>query len=97
MKKIKLSDYLSKKRTQSGLTQSEVSQTLGYSTPQFISNWERGVSSPPVETIKKLAKMYNASADELFEIFLRESLEQTEKNLIKQFYGAGKRKNLDQA
>jgi transcriptional regulator with XRE-family HTH domain len=92
VKKIKLSAYLNRKRTQAGLTQSEVAATLGYSTPQFISNWERGVSSPPVETIKKLAKIYKSSPEELFEIFLRESLEQAEINLTKQFHGDEKEK-----
>lgn len=94
MKKLKLSTYLGDKRTQAGLTQSEVSNSLGYSTPQFISNWERGISTPPLETIKKLAKMYSVSSDELFELLLRESLDQVEKTLVKQFYGSSKRKKL---
>ncbi|UXR64525.1 helix-turn-helix domain-containing protein [Bdellovibrio bacteriovorus] len=59
--------YLKDKRTALGLSQKDVSQSLGYTTPQFVSNWERGHSYPPVRIIRKLAEIYRISADELFE------------------------------
>lgn len=43
------------------LSQGEVAKRMGYSTPQFISNWERGVSTPPVKDIVKLAGIYKVS------------------------------------
>lgn len=69
-----LADYLKAKRESSGLNQADVSKHFGYATPQFVSNWERGVSMPPVETLKTLAKMYRVNAEEIFNVFLEESL-----------------------
>ncbi|MFN7905398.1 MAG: helix-turn-helix domain-containing protein [Pseudobdellovibrionaceae bacterium] len=92
MKKTQLSEYLFTARSKSGLTQNDVAKALGYSTPQFISNWERGLSHPPLESLRKLASMYKISAEELFKVFLHSSLEQTEANLIKQFNKKARKK-----
>ncbi|NUN07536.1 MAG: helix-turn-helix transcriptional regulator, partial [Bdellovibrio sp.] len=51
-------------------------EKLGYTTPQFISNWERGISTPPMKTVKKLASMYAISVDEIFNLLLQETLQQ---------------------
>ena len=62
-----IGEELKKLRIKSGLKQKEVAKQLGYSTPQFISNWERGISSPPVKTIKQLAHIYKTSPEKLFQ------------------------------
>lgn len=46
-------------REKSGLTQAELAKALGYTTPQFVSNWERGLCEPPPEKYPKLAKLLN--------------------------------------
>ena len=38
-----LGDYLQSKRMKVGLSQGDVATKLGYSSPQFISNFERGL------------------------------------------------------
>ena len=53
-------------RVKAGLKQKEVASKLGYTSPQFISNWERGISSPPVKSLKQLAEIYNTNPDSLF-------------------------------
>lgn len=58
-----LGQVLKDARMQVGLTQREVSEHLGYSTPQFVSNWERDVSKPPIKAIRKLAKLYKVDAE----------------------------------
>jgi len=73
--------FLKKSRKRSGLSQTEVANQLGYSTPQFISNWERGISGPPISCIKKLAKFYNINEESLFKM----TLQQVEKELRRQF------------
>lgn len=80
-----LASFLKEARAMSGLSQRDVSVHLGYDTPQFISNWERGVSSPPVSIVKKLAELYRVSADDLFEVLLQEELRITTQNLQKRF------------
>lgn len=81
----KCGDFLRKSRENQKLSQSEVSSHLGYSTPQFISNWERGVSQPPVVIIKTLAKLYKIDAEVLFNIILDEQIEATRKSLRQKF------------
>ena len=47
-------------RTAAGLAQAELATKLGYSSPQFISNWERAESLPPIHTLPKIAKFTKA-------------------------------------
>ncbi len=62
----KMGQELKKLRLKTGLKQKEVASLLGYSSPQFVSNWERGISSPPVKTLKQLAGIYKTNPEKLF-------------------------------
>lgn len=53
-----MGEFLRSHREAAGLTQSDVSHRLGYGSPQFISNWERGVSLPPLEVVPVLTRLY---------------------------------------
>lgn len=53
-------------RRKSSLTQAEFASELGL-TPQAISKWENGLSSPDVETLFNLAHKYNISLDKFVE------------------------------
>lgn len=59
-------------REKAGLTQREVSDTLGYSTPQFISNVERGRCRFPVQKLPKIKKLYRLSTEQVLDLFLTE-------------------------
>lgn len=61
-----------KLREKMGLTQREVSDALGYSTPQFISNVERGRCRFPVQKLAKIKKLYGLSIDHTIELTLSE-------------------------
>ncbi|RZA08241.1 MAG: helix-turn-helix domain-containing protein [Proteobacteria bacterium] len=65
-----LGDYLQKMRLEANLTQREVSQALGYSSAQFISNFERGIAVPPLKKLKILVKMYGMAVDTVMEMIL---------------------------
>ena len=41
---MNLGDYLKSKRENASLSQGDVAKKLKYTSPQFISNWERGIS-----------------------------------------------------
>jgi transcriptional regulator with XRE-family HTH domain len=64
--------YLKDQRVQSNLTQSQVAQSLGYTSPQFISNIERGLCSAPVKHLRGFLKLYNLSTDELVSVILKQ-------------------------
>lgn len=81
----KLTNKLKAARESAGLTQMEVADKLGYSTSQFISNWERGLSAPPLKVIKSLAGLYGIPMEEIFDCILEITIAETESNLRKQF------------
>lgn len=58
MNKFNSTSFLRELRLKSGLTQTEVAKELGYSTSQYVSNFERSLSYPPVSTLSKLASLY---------------------------------------
>ncbi len=58
-----LGTYLRQKRIKKKLTQVSVAKKLDY-TSQFIANWERGVSSPPLEALKKIIDIYEITPNE---------------------------------
>lgn len=59
-------------REKAGLTQREVSDALGYTTPQFISNVERGRCRFPVEKLAKLKRLYRLSNDQVVDMIMVE-------------------------
>ncbi|MGZ3768421.1 MAG: helix-turn-helix domain-containing protein [Bdellovibrio sp.] len=84
----KLPKLLQTYREKSGLSQVEVAEKLGYTTSQFVSNWERGLSAPPFNALRKLAVLYKIDADELFDISLENKIEQVKADLRRKFYQA---------
>jgi transcriptional regulator with XRE-family HTH domain len=89
-KHMKLAKFLQTARVNAELSQLDVANHLGYSTPQFISNWERAVSAPPIETIGTLARLYQVSEEELFDILQKVTLDQVAHNLRERFMAAKK-------
>jgi len=76
-------------REKAGLTQRDVSDSLGYSTPQFISNVERGRCRFPVQKLPKIKKLYKLSTDQVVELFLSEE----RLGLLRVFKKAGSGRN----
>lgn len=82
---MKLKDFLKKKRNEVGLSQKELAKKLGYTTAQFVSNWERGISRPPMDSVPKIAKLIKANEKEIYLYFFHQDLEMLHKeyqNLI---------------
>lgn len=81
----KCGDFLKQSRDAQGLSQRDVSSVLGYNTSQFISNWERGLSLPPIPTLRKLAKIYKIDAEVLFNVILEAQVEIVTQSLKEKF------------
>lgn len=60
-----LGKYLKNKRVAAGLTQTDVSSKLGYTSAQFISNIERGLCAPPATALKRMVRLYKMPENEL--------------------------------
>lgn len=68
---LELGIALQNARTQKGLTQNEVARILGYKSPQFISNAERGLCRLPLEAISRLVKLYEMDVEVVIRNFLK--------------------------
>lgn len=75
-KYLTIGKFLKKKRVAIGLTQDDVKRVLGYTSAQVISDWERGVCGPPIESLSKLCKAYKMSTESIVDLIL--SAERTE-------------------
>lgn len=59
--------FLSNKRKEKGLTQSQLAELLNVSH-QAVSRWERGENLPDVLKLVELAKMYNVTVDDILSL-----------------------------
>lgn len=60
-----IGNFLATKRQDAGLSQRDISQALRYSSPQAISNIERGIAPPPKNVLKAYARRCNINQDAL--------------------------------
>lgn len=65
-----LGDFLKECREKAELTQWDVSKKLGYTSPQFISNIERGQAVVPLKTLSRMVQMYKVDADQVVRLIL---------------------------
>lgn len=52
-------------RKKTGLTQGQLAEKLGVKTTT-VSTWERSASSPDIETLYDICKIFNVSLDEMY-------------------------------
>lgn len=57
MTKKEFGDYLKQLRIARNLSQKNLAASLGYSTPQYVSNWERGRALPPQKLASELCQI----------------------------------------
>ncbi len=67
-------EALKKYRIENGLTQKELSDKLGHSTSQLISNLERSVAHPSVDMAIKIGKYVKLPMTLLHDIFLKKEV-----------------------
>lgn len=63
-------DYLAKARKKAEFTQREVSLALGYSSAQYISNFERGMAIPTLKKLKRMQRLYRMNVEELVAVVI---------------------------
>jgi transcriptional regulator with XRE-family HTH domain len=61
-------EYLKEKRVAADLTQKEVAEKIGYSSAQYISNFERGIALPPLSKLKIMVKLYRMPKAEVIQM-----------------------------
>ncbi|MBC7714686.1 MAG: helix-turn-helix transcriptional regulator [Rhizobacter sp.] len=86
-KKIRetLGSFIKENRLEKNYSQAELAAALGYSSPQFISDWERGVSSPPLKKLPELANELDVKMEKLFDLLLELATTQLTTNLKEEY------------
>lgn len=80
-----LGTYLKDKRLKKGFSQADFATRLGYASPQFVSDWERGVSSPPMKKLPEIASELNVKIDVLFDLLVELATNQLREDLNEEF------------
>lgn len=63
-------EYLKEKRISADFTQKEVADRIGYSSAQYISNFERGIALPPLNKLKIMVKLYRMPKAEVIQMVI---------------------------
>lgn len=80
MKKQTLGMMISSLRKEKGMTQLELAEKMGV-TDKAVSKWERDMSFPDINSIPKLAEIFEISVDELMQV-KTETKENISKNKV---------------
>ena len=80
MKKQTLGMMISTLRKEKGMTQLELAEKMGV-TDKAVSKWERDLSCPDINSIPKLAEIFEISVDELMQV-KTETKENISKNKV---------------
>lgn len=67
MKKQTFGSMIASLRKEKGMTQLELAEKMGV-TDKAVSKWERDLSVPDVNSIPKLAEIFNMSIDDLMQV-----------------------------
>lgn len=84
MDQIKIGKFISEKRKEKKITQSDLAEKLGI-TDRAISKWERGLCLPDAGTMPELCEILNISINDLFsgeKVDMKDNAKKLEENLI---------------
>ena len=84
MDQIKIGKFISDKRKEKGITQSELAEKL-YITDRAISKWENGVCLPDASNIVELCKILDITVNDLFSgeiVDMKDNEKKLEENLL---------------
>jgi transcriptional regulator with XRE-family HTH domain len=73
---------LKEHREKVGITQQELADMLGYSSSQFISNFECGIYIPPLKKLRTIVHILRMDPEQVLEIILRKEKSLLEKGLV---------------
>jgi len=72
-KNASIGEFLKERRMKKGITQADLSKTLGYSSAQFISNIERDTARPPLKILRTLMRVLEIGDKEMYDLILTHS------------------------
>lgn len=89
VKRELLAKTLKLKRNAVGMTQSQLSKNLGYECSQFVSNWERAISMPPMNAVDRLSQLLRIPAFSLLKLIHAAYAEERWEKMLREYSEAG--------
>ena len=80
---VQLSIYLRELRVFQGLSLNDAASQIGVGDKAVIEAWETGKETPSLNLCDRIAKTYEVSEDEIFEVLTIESLEPAKNKSLK--------------
>lgn len=75
----KLANTLKTARINANVTQKQLAKSLGWGTAQYVSNFERGISAPPVKDIPKICSIINIDPKIIYRLLCDVQVERIQK------------------
>ena len=66
------SEFLKEKRINKGISQRELAEAIGYSSGQYVSNYERNLCPVPQEKLKGLIEVLELEVSEVINLMERD-------------------------
>lgn len=79
-----IGEFFKQSRQTAGVSQAKLSKILGFKSPQIISNWERGLCSPPLNCIAKMIEVFNLEAFEVIDFMTQANRKYLTRQLLNQ-------------
>lgn len=73
--------FLKYHREKKGFSQGNLSKILGYKSPQFVSNWERNISLPPMTMLAEISSVLKIKKNDVIDMLTVEYRKKIEKKL----------------
>ena len=77
----KFGRFLKAKREEAGLSQGDIAKAMGLTTPQYISNVERGIAKPSLRLLRSYRSLAKISKTQLIEFLVADYKSLLQKNL----------------
>jgi transcriptional regulator with XRE-family HTH domain len=81
----RLREFLRDARDARGLSQAALASKLGYESAQYVSDWERGISSPPMKKLAKISDLLEIDMDRFFGLLVDVAKERVVEDLTKDY------------
>ena len=62
---VKTGENIARLRKEAGLSVREIQEAFGFSTPQSVYKWQRGIALPTVDNLVVLSTLLGVTVDEI--------------------------------
>lgn len=74
-----IAELIKVQRKQLGLKQRDITNAMGWSSPQYQSNIERSISTPPLKSVKKYCEVLMIKPEKLKRLMIKQKRAEIER------------------